>query len=137
MESTILIFSAVGDTVTPMKVTMLGAFMNIVLDPIFIFGLGPLPRLGIAGAVIATLISYLTTTSLVVYLLVRGIRRVKLRPTHLRSRQELVKKLVKIGFPISISSVSDAAEFTALTGTISIIGSATLASWGIGSRRIF
>ncbi len=45
-----------GNTVTPMRVMLAGTFTNIILDPILIFGLGPIPALGIKGAAIATVI---------------------------------------------------------------------------------
>ncbi len=136
MDSAILIFSATGDTVTPMKVTVVGVLMNVVLDPILIFGLGPLPHLGIAGAAIATLISNLIAISIIIYLLVRGTRWVNLSFSHLKPHQELLKKLIRIGLPISISSVGEAAGFTVLAGIISLMGSAALASWGIGDRPL-
>lgn len=47
---------AKGNTVSPMRYQALGAVLNIVLDPIMIFGLGPVPRMGIRGAALATVI---------------------------------------------------------------------------------
>ncbi len=136
MDASVSIFSAAGDTVTPMKVRALGVLMNVVLDPIFIFGVGPIPSLGVAGAAIATLLSEFVAASLAINLLVKGVKGERLKLNHLKPYRELLMKLVKIGLPISVSSVGEAAGFTVLTGIISIMGSAALASWGIGDRPI-
>ena len=47
---------ATGDTVLPGKLMMAGAALNVLLDPIFIFGLGPVPAMGLNGAATAALI---------------------------------------------------------------------------------
>ena len=48
---------ATGDTVLPGKLMMAGALLNVILDPIFIFGIGPIPAMGLDGAAIAALMA--------------------------------------------------------------------------------
>ncbi|MEM4914836.1 MAG: MATE family efflux transporter, partial [Thermosphaera sp.] len=75
MDTTLSIYSAAGDTFTPMRVRLVGVFLNIILDPIFIFGLFGFPPLGIAGAAIATLLSDLISGIISLVLLsTRGVR---------------------------------------------------------------
>lgn len=136
MDATVSIFSAVGDTLTPLKVRTAGVLINVVLDPILIFGLGPIPPLGIAGAAIATLVSDLIASLISIRILTTGIRGEKLTATNLRPNKELLTKLVKIGLPISISSIGEAGGFTLLTAIISMLGTAALAAWGIGDRPL-
>jgi len=57
-EATFSIFRALGDTTTPMKFTLTSIGCNMILDPILIFGIGPFPEMGIAGAALATVLSY-------------------------------------------------------------------------------
>ncbi|MFH1970696.1 MAG: MATE family efflux transporter, partial [Verrucomicrobiota bacterium] len=57
-ETIFAVFRASGDTRTPMKIGILVVVVNMVLDPIFIFGIGPIPALGVMGASLATSISY-------------------------------------------------------------------------------
>lgn len=56
------IFNGYGDSRTPFNINVIGLVMNIILDPILILGLGPFPRLGVAGAAIATVIAQITVT---------------------------------------------------------------------------
>ncbi|MEM0296788.1 MAG: MATE family efflux transporter [Zestosphaera sp.] len=136
MDATVSIFSAAGDTLTPMKIRLFGVLLNVILDPVLIFGVGLIPPLGIAGAAIATLASDLVAALLALHVLVKGVRGERLRPLHLRPRPELLSKLVKIGLPLSISSMGEAGGFALLTAIISMMGSAALASWGVGDRPV-
>ena len=58
------ILTAAGDSKTPFKYNATGAVLNIVLDPVLIFGIGPFPELGVNGAAIATVFSELVVTVL-------------------------------------------------------------------------
>lgn len=136
MDATASIFSAAGDTLTPMKIRLLGVLLNVVLDPVLIFGVGPIPPLGIAGAAVATLASDLVAALLALHILVKGVRGERLRSAHLTPQPQLLSKLVRIGLPLSISSVGEAGGFALLTAIISMMGSAALASWGVGDRPV-
>lgn len=136
MNATVSIFSAAGDTVTPMKIRVVGVLLNVVLDPILIFGLGPIPPMRVAGAAIATLLSDFIASLIAIRVLTKGIRGEKLQLHHMRPKPWLLRKLVKIGLPISVSSVGEAGGFTLLTAIISMLGSVALASWGIGDRPL-
>jgi len=61
------VMRASGDTKTPAKLMALGALINAVLDPLFIFGLGPIEPMGIAGAAIASIIASSVSCLLVMY----------------------------------------------------------------------
>jgi len=56
-------FRAVGDAQTPLRLLALAAVVNLVADPILIFGLGPFPTLGVAGAALATVASWIVATA--------------------------------------------------------------------------
>jgi putative MATE family efflux protein len=135
MDSALSIYSATGDTITPMKIRSLGVFLNMVLDPIFIFGMLGVPTMGIAGAALATLISDLIAGLISLFLLFKkGIKGERLSKIDLKPDVSIIKRFFKIGLPISISSLSDAAGFTVLAAIISMLGSSALAAWGIGDR---
>ena len=62
---------ATGDTKTPTMIMMLSGFLNAVLDPVFIFGFGPVPELGVKGAAIASALSWLVSSAVMIWVLWR------------------------------------------------------------------
>ncbi|MEJ2582782.1 MAG: MATE family efflux transporter, partial [Acidobacteriota bacterium] len=55
-------FRAVGDARTPLRLLALAAIVNLTADPVLIFGYGPLPALGVTGAALATIVSWLVAS---------------------------------------------------------------------------
>jgi len=134
LNSALSIYSAAGDTWTPFKIRLVGVVLNIILDPLFIFGYLGFPRLEVAGAAIATIISDLVSGVIALVHLHHGVKGEKLSLRHFKPDPGLIRKLVSIGAPLSLSSLSDAGGFTVLTGIISMMGSEALAAWGVGDR---
>lgn len=97
-----------GDPVGPMVIQGVGAVVNLIMDPILIFGLGPFPALGVAGAAIATVMGQWTGMA-VGFLLLRRLRRFPLSPKGFRPRVDILAELCRIGIPAaamqSLSSV--------------------------------
>ena len=98
------IFNGYGDSKTPFLVNTVGLITNMVLDPLMIFGIGPFPRLEVAGAAIATVIAQAVVT--LIFLLL-----VKKRPEFFSGvrlfvgmKKEYVKKIIKLGFPLALQS---------------------------------
>lgn len=99
------IFQGWGDTVSPMKFMMIGTVLNLTLDPLLIFGIGPLPELGIKGAALASGIG--RSVSLLYMLFVLFIQK---RPTRLifsgfKFRWQIVKGILQVGLPSSLSQI--------------------------------
>jgi len=97
------ILHAIGDTRTPTALNIVSAIMNMVLDPIMIFGLFGFPALGVAGAAIATVLSRAFIASFAVLSIVRGFRGVKagltLRFERLVDRQKPLRRAPLNGEP--------------------------------------
>ena len=102
------ILLACGDPVGPMVIQGVGAVVNLIMDPILIFGLGPFPALGVAGAAIATVLGQWTGMA-VGFFLLRRLRRFPLSPKGFRPRGDILAELCRIGIPAaamqSLSSV--------------------------------
>lgn len=102
------ILLACGDPVGPMVIQGVGAVVNLIMDPILIFGLGPFPALGVAGAAIATVMGQWTGMA-VGFLLLSRLRRFPLSPKGFRPRGDILAELCRIGIPAaamqSLSSV--------------------------------
>ena len=132
------IFRAYGDTKTPMKVIGLAVTLNIILDPILIFGYSIFPRMGILGAAVATLISYGFAGFIGLYLLFSGMFEIKVKKKDLRPIRDEFSRIAKIGLPASIGQAGSALGFFILMYIIAQIPDAemVLSAYGIGNRII-
>lgn len=86
------VLQARGDMKTPMLAQILGAITNILLDPLLIFGLLGLPRMGIAGAAVATVAGQIVAALIVMK---KGLAR----PPELRHYPHYIAKIFRFGLP--------------------------------------
>ena len=123
-----------GNSVTPFKVNTIGLVANIILDPILIFGLGPIPALGIRGAAIATISSQFVVTLMFITL---GKRKQTLY-SHVelvsKPNFEYIKTIFKIGFPPSLQMGIHATISMILARIVSSFGPVAIAVQAIGSQ---
>lgn len=128
------VLRASGDTKTP-SIIMAGAgLINVLLDPIFIFGFGPVPAMGIQGAAIATLISWIFGFGYLFYYLI-----VKLELVYpgIPSQKIFVsssREMLRIGIPASGANMMTPVAAVAMTAIAATYGEATVAAFGVGSR---
>ncbi|MDR0305816.1 MAG: MATE family efflux transporter [Chitinispirillales bacterium] len=128
------ILRGAGDTRTPLYFMAAGLFLNTVLDPIMIMGIGPFPAMGLNGAAWATIISSFVSLSLgVIYLrrkggvIAAGINRLKLDAG-------IAKLIFKIGFPSMIQQSALALGIAAVTSLVNSFGAAAAAGFGVAGR---
>ncbi len=125
---------ATGDTKTPSIIMVIAAVVNAVLDPIFIFGYGPFPELGIQGAAIATVISYISI--MIVGLWVLG-KRERMLTSNWPGFAEILlswKALLYIGIPAMLTQLLFPVSNAVLTRIAADLGDATVAAFGVGTR---
>jgi putative MATE family efflux protein len=125
-------FRANGDTQTPMKLTTVALVANFALDPLLINGLGPFPRLGVAGAALATI---LCRAASVVWGIAIARRRghVRLGATF-EAAPGMAARIARIGAPIALSQVSFCVVYMALARVIARFGTPAVAAVGIGHK---
>jgi putative MATE family efflux protein len=121
-----------GDSKTPFRYLALSVALDIVLNPLLIFGAGPVPRLGIAGSAIATLIAqYVSVTALVVHLYATGnplrIRRGEL--ALVRPDWNVVRLLLTKGVPMGLHLFVVSTSMLALTALVNRFGSQETAAF--------
>ena len=114
------VFQAVGRMKVTMTGMMVGCIVNIILDPLIIFGIGPFPRLGIEGAALATGIGQVTPV--VIYWIIYKIRpiSVKIRPEYLKEGKNLVGRLYAIGVPAILNLALPSLLISALNGILAV-----------------
>lgn len=112
------IFQAVGRMKTTMMSLMAGCIANIILDPMMIFGFGPIPAMGIEGAALATGIGQ--TLSFVIYLFVYRLRpiRVQLHWRDFRPRANMVGRIYAIGIPATLNLALPSLLISALNAIL-------------------
>ncbi len=116
------IFNGLGDSKTPFLINTIGLVMNIILDPLLIFGVGPLPKMGIFGAAIATVFSQFVVS----LFFIRAIFRSKVGFEKMQIFRlpdiDYQKYLLKLGSPVALQS--------ALFTTFAILIARLIAKWG-------
>ncbi len=127
---------AAGDTKTPMKITLLTVSVNIVLDPVFIFGLGPFPRLGVAGAALATILANTLGSAIGLWILFKGKIGLRLSVENLKPDLEFYSKIFRVGLPASVGQSANSFGFVVLTRIIMGFGDVTYAAYVITTRLV-
>lgn len=130
------IFRGAGDAAIAMRVLWLANLINIVLGPCLIFGLGPFPELGVAGAATATTIGRGTGALYAFTRLLRPGGRINLSLYQLRPEPALLMKLLRLSASGTFQVFIGMASWIGLIRIISGFGSEALAGYTIGIRII-
>ena len=128
------VLRACGDTKTPSIVMAASGIINAVLDPILIFGFGPIPALGIQGAAIATLISWIVAFFYLFYYLTRKLQLVYTGIPSLGIFISSSREMLRIGIPASGANMMTPLAAGIMTAIAASYGESTVAAFGVGSR---
>ncbi len=126
----------IGDSLTPLKIQIVTVVINIILDPLLIFGLGPFPELGVAGAAIATVIARFISMVAAIYILFSGKKGIRIRVKYLKPERKAWGLIMRIGLPSAIGGGISALGFSVLQGVVNTFGTPVIAAFGIGNRVI-
>lgn len=124
----------VGDSVTPFRNTILNVMLDIVLNPLFILGLGPIPAMGISGSALATLIAGIISLTLLVQQIYAKDLTIRLRGTELnwlRPDRLLLAAIAKLGLPMGLSMIIMAGSAVVMIGLVNREGINTVAAFGV------
>ncbi len=126
----------IGRTMVPLIVQVFTVALNIGLDPLLIFGIGPFPAMGVKGAAIATVFARGIGSTIAFVVLIQGRYGIQLRLKNLRPQPDSIRLLLRIGLPSSFGQAASALGFTVLQGIVNSFGAAVIAAFGVGNRLI-
>ena len=127
-------FRAIGDTKTSAKIAISMTLSNIILDPILIFGWGPIPALGIAGASIATVIAVLLSVFVAIYHLYFKERLLLLVIPKWLDLKQSISELLSIAIPAVLANSIVPITAAILTKIVAFLGTDAVAGYGVGTR---
>ena len=125
---------ATGDTLTPSLLIITAGLINVVLDPLLIFGIGPFPRMELAGAALATIISYVVVFSGALTLLHRRYHMIRWKLPAFHSLLLSWKEVLYVALPAIATNQMLPIANGILTRIVSGFGESAVAAWGVGTR---
>ena len=125
---------ATGDTKTASAIMLIGMLLNLILDPLLIFGLGPFPRLELKGAAIATVIARAFTFALAMYVLSGRKRMLTLNYPGMGQIIESWRQILYISLPAAASNIIIPLSIAIITRIIASYGPEAVAAFGVASR---
>ncbi len=125
------IFQAVGQMKITMYLLIAGCVINIILDPILIFGLLGFPALGVTGAAIATVIGQISAFLLYIVVYIRKSYAVHIRLRHLKFDRKLIAQIYSVGIPSSIMMLLPSVLISVLNRILAAFSDTYVAVLGV------
>jgi putative MATE family efflux protein len=121
-----------GQVRVPAAITFVGSLALVVVSPALIFGVGPIPRLGVAGAGVAVVLYYLGTSAALLTYLLRG--RGPLRLARAPIERRLLRAILSVGGLSAIGTIQANLTVTLVTGAVGLYGTEAIAGYGVAAR---
>jgi putative MATE family efflux protein len=127
------VFRAAGRSAVAATTMLLQALLNIALDPVLIFGLGPIPAMSMDGAGLASLIARMMSfVGLAVFAWHAGVLQLSAAPWH--GALASVRRIVRVGAPAAMSNAINPLGMAIVTGFVATIGDTAVAGFGAATR---
>lgn len=134
------ILQATGNMIIPMVCGIIGGVSNIIFDPLFIFGIGPFPKLGVAGAAVATVLGQFLSMCVGQIVLFKGKHAVKVRLWGWKFHGRIIRDIYAVGAPsILMQSIASIMQFgmNIILGTMTETAIAVMGVYGRLQSFIF
>lgn len=130
------IYTAQGDSKTPLKANFCGLVLNMILDPLLILGAGPFPRMEAAGAAIATVVAQVIVTSLLIIFLRNKSQENVLKEIEVLKKPDkrYIGSVVRIGGPIALQSMLYCGISMVLSKFVTVFGDGAMATQRVGGQ---
>ncbi len=124
----------IGNVMLPVYIVLSTVFLNLILDPLFIYGYGPIPGYGVAGAAVASIVTQAISAAIGLWILFRGRSGIRIHFNQMRPHLFTLKRIVNLGIPASIEQSTRALGMTFMVVLVTGFGSEVVAAYGIGAR---
>ena len=125
------IFQSIGQMKITMCLLIAGCVINIILDPILIFGLLGFPSLGVAGAAIATVIGQISAFLLYIVVYLRKPCAIQIRRKYLRFDRSIIRQIYSVGVPSSIMMLLPSVLISILNSILAAFSEVYVAVLGV------
>ena len=130
------VFRGAGEAATAMRVLWIANGINVFLDPLFIFGLGPIPGFGVAGAAIATTLGRATGVGYQLYILFTGRSVVRIKAERWALDFKMQARIVRIAANGAFQYIIGSASWIFLARIVAGFGAAAVAGYTVSIRLI-
>ncbi|MBK4738692.1 MATE family efflux transporter [Noviherbaspirillum pedocola] len=124
----------VGQTKIPLYIVIGTVLLNFALDPLFIFGWGPVPGQGVMGAAFATLVTQALASVIGIAVFLRGRHGIQLQWRAFAPDLQYIKRAFFLGLPGSVELSTRGLGLTVMSFLVSSFGTLTIAAYGVGSN---
>jgi len=136
LNTTTSIMRAIGDSQFGMRMILYMNVTNMIFDPLLIFGIGPFPRLGVAGAAWASNIGRLVAAAISVNHVFSERAVVRIERKDFKPEWRMISLILKLGLPSAIGMSVTSAGFAVIMKYVAMFGPAVISAYGIGNRVI-
>jgi putative MATE family efflux protein len=136
LNTTTSIMRAIGDSQFGMRMILYMNVINMIFDPLLIFGIGPFPRLGVAGAAWASNIGRLVAAAISVNHVFSERAVVRIERKDFKPEWRMISLILKLGLPSAIGMSVTSAGFAVIMKYVAMFGPAVISAYGIGNRVI-
>lgn len=128
------IYNGQGNSSVPLRTVSVGLLMNMILDPLMIYGYGPVPAMGTAGAAVATMGSQAVVTAIFIWrVMIRSTPLGRVTP-FMKPRHVFLKRIVSLGLPVSLQSALFSVFSMTLGSMASVWGHVGVAVQSVGAQ---
>ena len=124
----------IGEVTFPMVVVLVTVVINFFIDPLFMYGWGPIPAMGVSGVALATMITEGISGLVAIVSVAIGLFGLKIHARDLIPKKSWVMRLFKLGLPSSLEMSSRSFGMVLMTFIVSTLGTFVIAVFGIGTK---
>lgn len=128
------ILRGIGNTTIPLTFIVFSTVLNAILDPILILGVGLVPRFGLNGAALASLLSTGAAAIAGLIYVMKKYHNQPINPSKLNFDKEIISEILKIGFPSFVQQILISMGYAFITAFVNEFGNEAIAAFGITTR---